>query len=401
MSDRLVLALIVGAVAGVVTSLLVPPIVRLAVLLKAVDKPDARKVQAASMPRLGGVAMFLALALGGGIALVARWTEWSAAIPREEFLALGLGATLVFVVGVVDDLVGVSPGRKFLVEFFAAWLLVRVGWNFGSIRLPWAGEIELGVFGGVVSLLWVVGVTNAINLIDGLDGLATGVAAIISASLLVYSVLQQNWGTVTLMAGIVGVCLGFLRHNWEPARVFMGDSGSLTLGFLLGAMTLHSSIKAPAAVAIIVPILALGVPVIDTLLVMLVRFVGGGGRPVAKRFLRMFHADRQHLHHLLGNLVGRHRQIVAVLYGTVVVFCAGALLVAMRGDMELGFLLLGFEILVVIAMRWLGLTRAASRLAQEQKAEVRARLESWELDRASGEIRAAPTPLEPPSAPRR
>ena len=129
------------------------------------------------------------------------------------------------------------------------------------------------MWGAVVSLLWIVGVTNAINLIDGLDGLAGGVVAIIADSLLAYALLQGNLRTVILMAATAGACIGFLRHNWAPARIFMGDSGSLTLGFLLAAISVHSSLKAPAAVAILVPILALGVPVIDTLLVMGVRFL--------------------------------------------------------------------------------------------------------------------------------
>ena len=124
--------------------------------------------------------------------------------------------------------------------------------------------------------------------------MAGGVAAIVAASLLAYSLVQGNQGTSILFAGVFGACLGFLWHNWEPARIFLGDSGSLTLGFLFGAMTAHSSIKAPAAVAILVPILALGLPVIDTLLVMALRFVEGRGRPLAGRVARVVHAPQSH-----------------------------------------------------------------------------------------------------------
>ncbi len=310
--------------AGVVASLLVPPVVNLAQFLRSFDRPgeggERKAVLATAVPRLGGVAIAAGLGAGALVGLMAGWSQWGMQIPRPELVALPIAAGLVFLVGLVDDLFGVTPSKKFVVEFLAAWLLVRVGWSFTELNLPLFGEIHLGVWGGLVSLLWVVGVTNAINLIDGLDGLAGGVAAIISASLLVYALIQHNLGSVVLMASIAGACIGFLRHNWEPARVFMGDSGSLTLGFLLGAISLHSAIKAPAAVAILVPILALGLPVIDTLLVMVVRFFEGDGAPVGRRVGRMFRGDRQHLHHLLSDLASRHRRVVPVLYLVVLLF---------------------------------------------------------------------------------
>src|SRR5262245_44191280 len=200
MDNLLLYALGAATVAAVVTNLLVPTVTRLAIALRAVDYPGGRKLQPGAVPRLGGIAIAGGLALGGGAALVAQWVQWSAHLARREVVAVMLGAALVFVVGVVDDLMGVAPGKKFLIEFFAAWLLVRLGWSFQVMRLPGLGEIDLGLFGGFVSLLWIVGVTNAINLIDGLDGLAGGVVAIISGSLLCYSILQGNPGTVVLMA---------------------------------------------------------------------------------------------------------------------------------------------------------------------------------------------------------
>src|SRR3954467_8680970 len=260
-------------VAALTTHLMVPPVARLAVLLRALDHPGERKLQTGAVPRLGGVAIALGLVLGGSGAAVSLWGRLGTAVGRGELLALAFGTITVFLVGVVDDLVGVSAAKKLLCQLVAAWPLVHAGWAFEVLRLPLLGEVRLGLLGGVVSLLWIVGVTNAINLIDGLDGLAGGVAAIISVSFLVYSILQGNPGTVILMASLAGACIGFLRHNWEPARIFMGDSGSLTLGFLLAATAVHSSLKAPATVAILVPILALGVPVMDTLLVMAVRFL--------------------------------------------------------------------------------------------------------------------------------
>src|SRR6201999_4462120 len=150
-------------------------------------------------------------------------------------------------------------------------------------------------------------------------------------------------------------------HNWEPARIFMGDSGSLTLGFLLAAVSIHSSLKAPAAVAILVPILALGVPVIDTLLVMVVRFLDRAQGPLTSRFLRMFRADRNHLHHLLSRFSSRRSRIVGTIYVVVLGSCCMALLVATTGQSALGIALIVVEFTVILAMRHGGLARAARR----------------------------------------
>lgn len=358
-------------VAALATNLMVPPVARMAVALRALDHPGERRQQAGSVPRLGGIAIALGILLGIAVAAAIRWDRWGAGVGQDELMALFLGTGLVFLVGVVDDLAGVSAGKKFLFQILAAWMLVRVGWSFEVLRLPGLGEIDLGLFAGAFSVLWIVGVTNAINLIDGLDGLAGGVVTIISVSFLGYSILQGNPGTVILMAAIAGSCVGFLRHNWEPARVFMGDSGSLTLGFLLAATSVHSSLKAPAAVAILVPILALGVPVMDTLLVMAVRFLDRPKGLVTGRFLRMFHADRNHLHHLLAHFGGERSRIVAIIYAVVLSFCTLALVVAVTGQTTLGVALVALEFSVILAMRQAGLAIAARRLSRLQREEVR------------------------------
>jgi UDP-GlcNAc:undecaprenyl-phosphate GlcNAc-1-phosphate transferase len=384
MSYVLAWALGAAVVAGLVTNLLVPPVARLATALRALDHPGSRKLQTGAVPRLGGIAIFGGLATAAAAAAVAQWSDWGSAIGHDELFALVFGTVLVFVVGVLDDLVGVSSAKKFLLELLAAWLLVRVGWSFEVLRLPFLGEVHLGLAGGVVSLLWIVGVTNAINLLDGLDGLAGGVVAIIAISLLGYAALQASPGSILLMAATAGACIGFLRHNWEPAHIFMGDSGSLTLGFLLAAVTVHSSIKAPATVAILVPVLALGLPVMDTLLVMAVRFLDRPKGPLTGRFLRMFHADRNHLHHLLTQFSTRRARVVAVIYGVVLTFCALALVVGVTGQSSLGIVLILFEFGVVLGMRRMGLALEARRLARAQRRDI------------ATEVLGLPAPPAPP-----
>jgi UDP-GlcNAc:undecaprenyl-phosphate GlcNAc-1-phosphate transferase len=341
-------------VAAFVTHLLVPRVTQLAVRLRAMDQPGVRKLQESAVPRLGGLAIVGGLGIAAGFAALGHWTTWGTRLASKEMLALCAGTLLVFAIGLADDLRGVGPGTKFLVQLAAASLLLATGWSFHVLRLPFVGGVDLGIWGGVISLLWIVGVTNAINLIDGLDGLAGGVVAIIAVSMLGYAALQGSPGSVVLMAATAGACLGFLRHNWKPERIYMGDSGALTLGFLLAAMSLHSAIKAPAAVAILVPILALGVPVMDTLLVMAVRFLDSPQADPLRRFLRMFHADRQHLHHLLDQLGARRSHVVTLIYAVVVAFCGMALVVAVTGLPNLGLVLVVIEFLVVLGMRQLG-----------------------------------------------
>jgi UDP-GlcNAc:undecaprenyl-phosphate GlcNAc-1-phosphate transferase len=383
MITTVLLALIAFVAAAVVTDTTCPLVERAALLVRAVDYPGARKHQKRAIPRLGGVAIAAGAGFAAGGVALARWLQLSAVISRREIIGLALGTLLVFLAGLVDDVLGVSSMKKFAVEVLAAILLVHVGWNFQVLNLPGGASLQLGLLGPVVTVLWIVGVTNAVNLLDGLDGLAAGVVAIIAASMLGYALLLGNDGTVVLMAAVTGAAVGFLRHNWAPARIFMGDSGSLTLGFLLGAMSVHSSLKAPAAIALLVPVLALGVPVIDTLLVMVVRFLGRSHSAFGDRILAMFRADRQHLHHLLLHH-GRSRQrVVTWIYGIVLTFCALALVVALTRNPMLGVVVLVIEGIVMLAMRQRWLRDRIAQLSRERRDALRSELETqWKADEA-------------------
>ncbi len=369
----LILAVAAVIAAGLVSNLSVPLIARVAMAVHALDYPGGRKQQMSATPRLGGVAIVGGVAFAAAGVALAKWVPLSAAIHRSEIIALAMAGALVFFVGCVDDLLGVSTWKKFGVEVLAALLLVHVGWQFHALSIPGQPSIDLGMLGPVLTVLWIVGVTNAVNLLDGLDGLAAGVVAIIAASLLAYALLLGNLGTVILMAAIFGACLGFLRHNWAPAKIFMGDSGSLTLGFLLAAMTVHCSLKAPAAIAILVPLVALGVPVIDTLLVMVMRFLSRPHGALADRLLAMFRADRNHIHHLLLRRRSRVR-VVAWLYGIVITFCALAMVVALTRNPTLGLLVLAIEGAVILALRRSGVRARLAESSAEQRQALRSDL---------------------------
>ncbi len=351
-------ALVAIAVSGLTTALLVPAVARLATSLGAFDHPGPRKTHRNPIPTLGGLAIVFGIGVGTAIAMVPY--SWRDEMPARELAYFAVAILIVLVVGVLDDLNGVSVIQKFLFQILAATILIQLGWKIEVIRLPFFEHpVELGLLGPLVSLLWIVGVTNAINLLDGLDGLANGIVAIIALTLMLYARLQGSLITVIVTGAVAGACLAFLRFNWEPARIFLGDSGSLTLGFALASFTLHSSLKSPAAVAILVPILALGLPVIDTLLVMAIRFLEGSGSPFPERIAGMFKADRKHLHHLALSLAPKRRQIVLWLYGLAMAFCLMALWVAFQGNPWLGAWLLLIEVLVVVVIRRAGMKAEA------------------------------------------
>jgi len=369
-SPLLTSAGLAALVAAVVTNVLVPFVIRVARTLRAMDHPGGRRHQEQAVPRLGG----LAIVSGLGIALVFVTLILRSAgdlpLARSELLAMALATFMVFLVGLVDDISGVSILDKFLVEVLAAFLVVRVGWTFDVLGLPGGANLELGLLGQAVSVLWIVGVTNAINLLDGLDGLAGGVVAIIAGSFLAYGVLQGNHLTAVAMAAVVGACVGFLRYNWAPARIYLGDSGSLTLGFLLAVTSVHSSLKAPAAIAILVPILVLGLPVIDTLLVMGVRFLDRPKGPLGARFQRMFHADRNHLHHVLLRLGASREAVVVWIYAAAAAFCLFALVVAFTRSAAMAAALILTEVAAIAIMRGLGLRAGVRELAASRHHEA-------------------------------
>lgn len=359
-----------GLATGAVTLLVTPLVIRLAYSIRALDVPGGRKRHHRTTPRLGGIGIVAGIVtvLAPSVFLLTP-TAFDAS-QAEEFLGFSLAAGLIFCIGVADDIFQLRISHKLVVQIVAASIVVAMGWRFHTLRLPIEGAFHLEGLAPIVSVLWIVGVTNAINFIDGLDGLAAGVVAIIGGSLLVLAVLQGSSATVVVTSCIVGACLGFLRHNWRPAKIYMGDSGSLTLGFLLATVSLHStpSVKASAALAILVPVLALGLPVIDTLLVMWYRFLRGHRQ--MNRIARMFHADRAHLHHLLVDSRRERRSVMIILFGMVTLFCMMSLLVAASDNWLLGLFFLLVEIGAVVMVRRSGLSRAARHLAAEQLSQV-------------------------------
>lgn len=242
------------------------------------------------VPRLGGVAVWVATV--SAVAAVLPSTGWGAALGLEHpgtfFGGLLLASALVFGVGVLDDLYNLSPRAKFLAQIAAALIAWKAGFRIEQFTL--LGTVELGALSLPVTVTWIVGVTNAFNLIDGLDGLATAIALVALTTTLAISVAIGNWPMALVCAALAGALIGFFRYNFRPARIFLGDSGSLFVGFMLAVLSVHGATKSATAVLTVVPVLVLALPLLDTGLAILRRWLRG--RPISA-------PDERHLHHRL------------------------------------------------------------------------------------------------------
>jgi UDP-GlcNAc:undecaprenyl-phosphate GlcNAc-1-phosphate transferase len=332
-----------------------PVAVRIGRRWKLLDIPDERRHHVGAVPRTGGVAVVGGFAAGclAAFALGAFPTMSGEAGGALPFVA---ATGIVFAVGLLDDVRGCSAGAKLLAQSVAAALIVAAGHGvevvstpFGAIEM-WDGPLPAGWGASVVAVGWLVGITNALNLMDGLDGLAGGVASIIAGSLAVFAALHGDAVSFVIALVLCGACVGFLPYNWQPARIFLGDAGSLTIGFVLAWLSLTASLKASTAVAVFVPLLVLGVPAFDTLLVMRSRFMQNAERRLQSRVRRVFQGDRQHMHHLF-LAVAEHRIVVLTVYALVALFCVLSLLAVFRSNLHLALATLVVELVVVILVR--------------------------------------------------
>lgn len=298
--------LVILFVVALVVALIVTPLVKkLAIYWGAVDKPNHRKVHSRIMPRLGGLAIY--------IAFLASYL-WVA--PQNK-LTWGIiaGGTIIVITGVLDDRFQISPKLKLLGQLIAAIVVVASGLTVEFINLPFDGVFIFGWLSVPITILWIVGVTNSINLIDGLDGLAAGVSAIATTAILVVALIIGNEEVSLLSVALLGATLGFLYYNFYPAKIFMGDTGALFLGFMLASMSILG-FKYVTLFAFVMPILILGVPISDTIFAIIRRKVNK--KPI-------YEADKNHLHHRLLQLGLTHRQTVLVIYGISALFGLSAI----------------------------------------------------------------------------
>ncbi len=300
-------ALIAVFFAGLLTFLLTPPVRVLAYRLGAVDIPrDDRRMHKKPTPRMGGVAIFASFAIA--VLLFCNIDS--------KLIGLLIGAALIVVVGMLDDIYRISPLLKLAGQIIASCIPVFFGITIDFINV-FGKYIHFGIFSIPVTIFWIVAVTNAINLIDGLDGLACGISTISAVSIMVFALLEVNLSIALLVAILAGSCMGFMPYNRNPAAIFMGDTGALFLGYTLSTVSILGLFKLNAFVSFWIPFLIFGLPLLDTTTSAIRRILKGHSP---------FEADRGHFHHKLIDLGFNQKQAVTILYSISALFGISAIL---------------------------------------------------------------------------
>ncbi|MBV8383784.1 MAG: undecaprenyl/decaprenyl-phosphate alpha-N-acetylglucosaminyl 1-phosphate transferase [Planctomycetaceae bacterium] len=334
--------LLIFAVAFMGCVLAIPLVTRIAVWAGAIDRPDHfRRIHKGATPRLGGLGLAFGIAsgiaiagYGGSLVAWSGFAEWWA---RQA--SVFMASLLVLVIGFIDDTRSMGPRIKLAGQAMAVLVLylggvridsfefLGVGFELGrpSVDLAVAGyAVSVAPSGLAVTMLWFLGCMNVWNLIDGMDGLASGVGLLVSGTLTLVAIHHQNVGVAIMAAALAGSLAGFLLYNWHPACIFLGDSGSLLIGLLIGVIGVQGSLKGPSAISILFPILAMGLPISDTAMAIFRRWV---------RNLPLSSADRRHVHHLLIGLGLNPRQAALLLYCFSGFLCGVVLLgVALRNE---------------------------------------------------------------------
>ena len=303
----------------------------------AIDVPkDNRRMHKKPIPRLGGLAIFIGFMVS--ILLFVNITS--------DMKNILLGAVIIVVLGVVDDIMDLPAKLKFVVQIMAALIPALGGVRIQALSNPNVFSEDLyWVLGGLsipVTVLWIVGLTNAVNFIDGLDGLANGVSAISATTVLVIALMGNQTQVALVMAAVVGACVGFMPYNQNPAKMFMGDTGATFLGYMLATMSIQGLFKFYAVISFAVPFLILGLPIFDTAFAF-IRRIAHGQSPMR--------ADRSHIHHRLIDMGLNQKQAVASLYVISAILGLSAVVLTTGGEQRAMLFLLAMCIVAVVAAR--------------------------------------------------
>lgn len=302
--------MILAFLTTLISLIITPIVIKYAKKLNATDKPNYRKVHKDPIPTLGGLAIFMSFLIG--LVILQPVSEYH--------LAIVIGGFIMIILGFFDDLFDLSPKVKFLTQILAASLVVFWGGlQVEFINLPFGGQIEFGILSSVITIIWIAGVTNAINFIDGLDGLAAGVSSIALMTIAVMAIIMGNVYVATMALILFFSTMGFLRYNFNPAKIFMGDTGALFLGFMISVLALLG-FKNVTIISFIIPIFILGVPISDTLIAMVRRYINK--QPLSS-------PDSSHLHHRLVKFGLTHKQTVLFIYALSAMFSLAAILFSM------------------------------------------------------------------------
>ncbi len=342
---------------GVLSFLLTPPVKRLAYKIGAVDVPkDTRRMHKRPIPRLGGLAIFFAFLVSA--VLVGKIN------PQRVWILIG--AVIIVALGIVDDRKALGAKFKFVIQILAAAIPVVLGglrievftnpfifsdslyWSVGALSIP-------------ITIIWIVAITNAVNLIDGLDGLAVGVSSIASMTMLAVALFIGEIEIAVILAALAGACVGFMPYNLNPAQIFMGDTGSTFLGYMLATMSIQGLFKVYALISFAVPFLILGLPIFDTGFAMLRRVLSGRSP---------FSPDRGHVHHRLIDMGFNQKQAVAILYVISVVLGLIAVVLTTSGELRAMFIVAAVIITLIVG-GFLVLTTEQHKIDEYEKQYIR------------------------------
>lgn len=315
----------------------------------AVDIPkDNRRMHKKPMARLGGLAIVSGFLVSLLFNILLSMLSFSDVFRLDkQLLGLLIGAVLIVGIGIIDDIKQLGARIKLVIQLLAALAVVLSGTLIVNVTNPFSphGFSALSPWVSYpITILWIVGVTNAVNLIDGLDGLAAGVSSIASLSLFFISALMFDMQTAIITAALAGATLGFLPYNFNPAKIFMGDTGATFLGFVLGVISIQGTLKSAATIAIAVPLLVLGIPLFDTLFAILRRLMNGKS---------IMEADRGHLHHRLIDMGLSHKQSVVVIYTASATLGLCAIVLADKGALSAIILVIAVSVFVIGGARYM------------------------------------------------
>ena len=344
--------LLAFSAAALLAFLLTPPVKILAGRIGAVDVPkDERRMHKTPIPRLGGLAIFLAFLL----------TTLVFCELTESLRGTLMGCVIIVVLGMVDDVCALPAKPKFVVQILAALIPVMHGVRVEIVTnfnvFSYDPYMKIGIYSIPLTIIWIVGMTNAVNFIDGLDGLAVGVSSIGTFSILAIAILVSEYDIALLAAILCGACIGFFPYNLNPAKIFMGDTGATFLGFILASLSIQGLFKMYAVISFFIPFLIFGLPIFDTAFAMLRRMLSGRSP---------MEADRGHLHHRLIDMGFSQKQAVAIMYVVSAILGLSAVLLSTT-TMTKALLGIGCGLLLaVVAIRILDDHRAAMLRAAEQ-----------------------------------
>ena len=352
-----------------VSFFMTPPVKVFAEKVGAIDVPkDGRRVHDHPIPRMGGMAIFV-----GFLMSIIVFVSFS-----PQIMGIVIGALIIAMMGAVDDIMNLKPWVKLVVQIVAALVAIRCGVVFTAISNPnflsYNTTIQIGWLAVPLTILWIVGCTNAINLIDGLDGLAVGVSAISSFSMMIVALFVADANTTFILAALCGACVGFMPYNMNPAKIFMGDVGSQFLGYVLATTSIMGLFKLHTVITFIVPVLAMAIPLADTVFAIVRRTLHGQSP---------FQADKGHFHHRLLALGLSQKQAVAVLYGVSAIM--GLIGVLLAGKNTLMRILCVVAAFIVSLSVWLFVFRGNPNLKKKAEPEKTAEKELPDEKRENAE----------------